>query len=295
MRDHDRLIQGMAWDGSFRVLAAQTTQAADEARIRMDLSPVAAAAAARAMTGAVLLARLLDKEVPHQRVTLRFEGGGPLGLLIAEGTVSGEVRAYVTNPRVDDAKVDVGAAIGSQGRLTVVRAVPPRGSTYTSQVSLVSGEVAKDLAHYLGHSEQIASAVLLGQVVRPSGIEAAGGVVVQAFPHTSATAIEEMEKRIRQAPPFSSLLDRMAIGDAVQEVFRGIDYKAIDPTFDVPIRFSCSCTRERALSQFQYLPESDLGEMIAKGESVEVVCQFCGARYEFPPDDLLALSAIPDA
>src|SRR5688500_17968412 len=147
MNDDDRLIQGMAWSGDFRILAAQTTQAADEARLRMDLSPVAAAAAARAMTGAVLLARLLDKDVTRQRVTLRFEGGGPLGVVIAEGSVAGEVRAYVSNPRVDDAKVDIGAAIGHLGKLTVVRAAPPGGAAYTSQVSLVSGEVAKDLAH----------------------------------------------------------------------------------------------------------------------------------------------------
>lgn len=294
MDDPDRLIQGMAWDGGFRILAARTTLAAEEARVRMDLSPVGAAAAARAMTGAVLLARLLDKDVPFQRVTLRFEGSGPLGLLVAEGTVRGEVRAYVGNPRLDDAGVDVGAAIGA-GMLTVIRAVPSGGAPYTSQVSLVSGEIAKDLAHYLGHSEQIASAVMLGQVVRRSGIRAAGGIVVQAFPHTSATAIEEMERRIREAPPLSTLLERMSIGSAVQEVLRGIDYKAIDSSFDVPIRFSCSCDRERAVRQFQFLPPEEIRELIEQDQGAEVVCQFCGARYHFSTGDLLALSAPPDA
>jgi molecular chaperone Hsp33 len=295
MHNDDKLIQGMAWGGTFRILAARTTAAANEARTRMDLSPVAAAAAARAMTGAVLLARLLDKDVPYQRVTLRFEGGGPLGLLVAEGTVRGEVRAFVSNPHVEDTAVDVGAAVGGEGKLTVIRAVPPEGAAYTSQVSLVSGEIAKDLAHYLGHSEQIASAVLLGQVVRRTGIEAAGGLVVQAFPHTSEAAREEMEKRLRRAPPLSTLLERMPIEDAIQEVLAGIDYKSIDSSFDVPIRFSCSCTRERALRQFQFLPPAEVGELIAAGEGSEVVCQFCGEKYHFSSDDLLALTSPPDA
>ncbi|HEY0788972.1 MAG TPA: Hsp33 family molecular chaperone HslO [Thermoanaerobaculia bacterium] len=295
MPDADKLIQGMAWGGSFRILAAQTTQAANEARARMDLSPVAAAAAARAMTGAVLLARLLDKDVPFQRVTLRFDGGGPLGLLVAEGTVRGEVRAYVSNPYVEDTAVDVGAAIGAEGKLTVVRAVPPAGTPYTSQVELVSGNIAKDLAHYLGHSEQIASAVLLGQVLGRAGVAAAGGLVVQAFPHTSESAIEEMEKRIRNAPSLSSLLGRMPIEDAIQEVLAGIDYKAIDSSFDVPIRFTCSCTRERALRQFRFLPPAEVGELIASGEEAEVVCQFCGEKYRFSSDELLALTSPPDA
>lgn len=293
---NDRLIQGMAWSGDFRILAAQTTQAAEEARRRMDLSPVAAAAAARAMTGAVLLARLLDKDVPHQRVTLRFEGGGPLGLLIAEGNVKGEVRAFVANPQVDDeARVDVGAAVGAVGKLTVIRAVPPQGTPYTSQVALASGDVARDLAHYLGHSEQIASAVMLGQVVRPTGIEAAGGIVVQAFPHTSQSAIDEMEQRLRQGPSLSSLLETVPIEDAVQEVLRGIDFKAIDSSFDVPIRFTCSCTRDRALSQFRFLPAEDVHDILAREEGAEVVCQFCGEKYAFAHDDLLALTQPPDA
>lgn len=284
----------MAWGGDFRILAAQTTQAVEEARLRSDLSPVATAAIGRAMTGAVLLARLLDKAMRQQRVTLRFNGDGPLGSLIAEGSVAGTVRGFVSNPHVDDHHVNVGAAVGSRGVLTVVRGTPPQGKPYTSQVSLVSGEIAKDLAHYLAHSEQIASAVLLGVMIRPSGVDAAGGLIVQAFPHASEAAIETMEKRIKDAPPFSTLLDRMTIEEAVQEVLRGSDYKLLDPSFNMPIRYSCSCTRERALKQFAFLPLTELSEIITEGGS-EAVCQFCGQKYFFTGDDLLAMSATPDA
>jgi molecular chaperone Hsp33 len=294
VEEKDRLIQGMAWGGGFRIIAAQTTLAVETARLRSDLSPVATAAIGRAMTGAVLLARLLDKQMRNQWVTLRFEGGGPLGAVIAEGTVSGNVRAFVSNPHVDDNQVNVGAAVGTRGNLTVVRGTPPEGVPYTSQVSLVSGEIAKDLAHYLAHSEQIASAVLLGVMIRPSGVDAAGGMIVQAFPHASESAIEAMEKRIREAPAFSTLLDRMSLEEAVQEVLRGSDYKLLDPSFNIPIQYSCSCTRERALKGFAYLNRSELSEIITEGGS-EVVCQFCGQKYFFSGDDLLALSAPPDA
>jgi molecular chaperone Hsp33 len=294
VHENDRLIQGMAWGGDFRIIAAQTTQAVEEARLRSDLSPVATAAIGRAMTGAVLLARLLDKQVRNQWVTLRFDGSGPLGSLIAEGTVAGTVRGFVSNPHVDDNRVDVGAAIGPRGNLTVVRGTPPQGTPYTSQVSLVSGEIAKDLAHYLARSEQIASAVLLGVLVRPNGVHAAGGMIIQRFPHASDSAIDAMEKSIKGAPPFSTLLDKMPLEDAVQEILRGSDYKSLDPSFNIPIRYSCSCTRERALKQFAFLPTDELSEIITEGGS-EAVCQFCGQKYFFSGDDLLALSAAPDA
>jgi len=129
----DRLIQGMAGNGDFRILAAQTTNTVEAAREILDLSPVAADALGRALTGSLLLARLLDKDVRNQHVTLRFEGNGPLGVLIAEANVSGGARGYVANPVPEtDESLDVGRAIGS-GMLTVVRGTPPVGKPYTSQ------------------------------------------------------------------------------------------------------------------------------------------------------------------
>lgn len=296
MNRTDRLIQGMAGEGDFRVIAAMTAGAAEEARRRMDLSPVAAAAVARAMTGAVLLARLLDKDLSTQRVTLRFEGGGPLGLLVAEGTVRGEVRAFVSNPHVDDdARLDVGAAVGSKGKLTVVRATPPAGAPYTSQVALVSGEIGRDLAHYLAHSEQIPTAILLGQVMHPTGVSAAGGLVVQAFPHTSRSRIEALEKRIGDSPPLSTLLGRMTIEEAADEVLAGFNFQRLDSSHDVPVRFACGCTRGKAIQQFRFLDPQELGELVAKGEGGEVVCQFCGEKYDFSTEELLAMSSPADA
>src|SRR6476469_8505157 len=98
----DRLIQGMAGNGDFRILAAQTTNTVETAREILDLSPVAADALGRALTGSLLLARLLDKNLRNQYVTLRFEGDGPLGIVIAEGTVAGTARGFVENRTPED-------------------------------------------------------------------------------------------------------------------------------------------------------------------------------------------------
>src|SRR6059058_5619002 len=97
MNAPDRLIQGMAEGGSFRIIAAQTTNTVETARSLLDLSPVAADALGRALTGSLLLARLLAKDIKHQYVTLRFEGDGPLGVVMAEANVAGAVRGFVEN------------------------------------------------------------------------------------------------------------------------------------------------------------------------------------------------------
>lgn len=285
----DRLVLGMAGGGDFRVIAAETSGSLELARRRCDLSPVAASALGRALTSAVLLARLLDKQVPEQHVSLRLEGGGPLGPVIAEATIDGRIRGCVGNPQYEDTDCDVGLAIGTSGNLTVVRKSPPLMKPYTSQVRLVSGEVARDVAYYLATSEQIPTAVMLGGLNRPTGVAASGGIVIQSFPHTTASEIEAMEKAILDAPPLSSLLAEVPIHDAVARVLGPVGYKPLDPSFDIPIEYHCTCSREKALRMYLYFPPQELGEMIRAGNDTEAVCHFCGMKYEFTADDLLGL------
>jgi molecular chaperone Hsp33 len=289
----DRLIQGMAGNGDFRILAAQTTTTVETAREVLDLSPVAADALGRALTGSLLLARLLDKHVHNQHVTLRFEGNGPLGVVIAEANVAGGARGYVANPVPTDATLDVPRAIG-RGMLTVVRGTPPVGRPYTTQLLLEGSGVAQELTRYLSGSEQISSAVLLGVMNRRDGVAAAGGLIIQAFPHASAESRLKIESLIKDAPPLSTLLDKMPIEDVVAQVLRGVDYKQIDASFNVPLSYKCPCTKERALAPLALFSKEELEEMIEEG-GTEVVCQFCGRKYAFTAHDILALTATHDA
>jgi molecular chaperone Hsp33 len=278
----------MAGSGNFRILAAQTTNTVETARALLDLSPVAADALGRALTASLLLARLLEKNVRQQYVTLRFDGDGPLGLVIAEATIAGTARGYVANTVPEEKALDVAHAIG-RGILTVVRGTPPAGKPYTSQVTLEGKGIAQELTRYLAHSEQIASAVLLGVLNRREGVAAAGGIVIQAFPHASPESIGMIEDRIRETPPLSTLVEKMPIEDVVAQVFAGLDFKQIDSSFNTPLSYTCTCSRERALAPLTLFSADELGEMIAEGGS-EVVCQFCGRRYSFTAEELLALT-----
>lgn len=283
----DRLIQGMAGNGDFRILAAQTTQTVETAREILDLSPVATDALGRALTGSLLLARLLDKNLRNQYVSLRFEGDGPLGVMIAEGTVAGTARGFVENRTPEDPTLDVGRAIG-RGMLTVIRGTPPAGKPYTSQVTLHGSGIAQELTRYLDRSEQISSAVLLGVLNRREGVAAAGGIIIQAFPHAAPESITAIEERIKEAPPLSTLVEKMPIEDVVAQVLHGTDYKQIDASFNVPLSYTCSCSRERALAPIALFGAAEVQEMIHQG-GTEVVCQFCGRKYSFTAQDLQSL------
>lgn len=282
---HDRLIQGMAGGGDFRILAAQTTESLIEARNRLDLSPTAATALGRALTGAVLLARILDKHYRNQKVTLRFNGGGPIGAVYAEASVNGTMRGTVGEPQYEHESLSVGAAVGRDGMLTVVRGTPPDGRPYTSQVKLETGEIATDLTRYLLDSEQIHSAVILGVLTKPTGIASSGGLIIQAFPHASEAAIQRLEATLSAAPPISRLLGEMSIEETVKVILKDFDYKQIDESYNVPLEYFCGCTRDRAFAPLQLLDRQDISEMIDEG-GAEVACHYCGQKYFFSPKEL---------
>jgi molecular chaperone Hsp33 len=216
-----------------------------------------------------------------------------LGTIIADGTVGGAVRGFVANPVPADPLLDVEAAIGN-GMLTVVRGTPPEGKPYTSQLLLGGTGIATDITRFLMRSEQIASAVLLGVLNRRDGVAAAGGIVIQAFPHATEESIAMVEQKIKEAPPLSTLLEKMPIEEVVAAVLQGVDYKQIDAGHTVPVSYSCQCTRERALAPLTLLGRDEILEMIDEG-GTEVVCQFCGRKYQFTADDLLALTATHDS
>ncbi|MCD8211619.1 MAG: Hsp33 family molecular chaperone HslO, partial [Oscillospiraceae bacterium] len=150
----------------------------ERARQIHNLQPVAAAALGRTLLGASMMGDALKEE--DGAVTLRINGGGPLGTVLAVSDSNGNARGYVGNPDVPllektPGKLDVGAAVGSDGTLTVIKDLGLK-DPFSGSVQLVSGEIAEDLARYFAESEQIPTACALGVLVGTDlSVTAAGG------------------------------------------------------------------------------------------------------------------------
>jgi molecular chaperone Hsp33 len=295
-----RILRGLAGEGHLRVVAAETADVVEEARRRHGLSPTATAALGRAMTGALLLAQLLLK-TPKERLTLRVEGTGPLGGLVVEADPQGNVRGYVKNPKAEvplrpDGKLNVGELVGA-GFLRVDRSLP-NGEVYSSTVPLVSGEMAEDLAHYLWQSEQIPSAVLLGVRVRGEGeVEVAGGVAVQVMPGASEEAVRRLEANLSGLAGLTPLLREKGLEGTLETLFLGLglertDLRALGYALnEIPARFRCRCTREKALEALVFFTPEEREEMIVQDGGAEVVCHWCQAVYRFGPEEIRSLVA----
>ncbi|MBO1437350.1 Hsp33 family molecular chaperone HslO [Meiothermus sp. CFH 77666] len=293
-----RLIRGLAALGNLRVLAVETTDIAEEARMRHKLSPTATAALGRAMSGALLLTFLLSK-TPRERVSLQFVGDGPLGGPVVEAAPDGFVRGYVKNPQAHpplraDGKLDVGAAIG-RGELKVDRLLPNE-ELYRSSVELVSGEIAEDLARYLWQSEQIPSAVMLGVRVHGEGeVQVAGGVAIQVLPGCPEEVIARLEQNLQGRTSITDLLQERGLEGAVLALMEGLDYDPTDLSVvgfregHIPLSFRCRCSRERALNALVYFSPQEREEMIEQDGGAEVLCHWCAERYQITPEEIRSL------
>lgn len=275
---------GLAGEGAFRWAVADITDVMEEVRGRFDLWPVPAAALGRCLAGAALLQRMATKS--PSRLLLEVRGNGPILRVLAEADAEGNLRGLVGDPRVQvpdwpGGKLGVGRAVG-KGYLRVIREYEG-GNSYQSQVELVSGEIGEDVAFYLSQSEQIRSAVLLGVLGKPSGVVAAGGMVVEVMPGAPEEAIARLESNIAAIRGVSHLLEEGGAGNVVERVLAGFDREVKEVR---PLRYRCRCSRERLLNHLFLLPAADRDYLRAEDGAIEADCAFCGVRYRFAPEEL---------
>lgn len=254
-------------------------------------SAVVTAALGRLSIAASLMGIGLKGE--NDSLTLRINGNGPAGVLIAVADSFGNVKSYVANPVVEiplnaKGKLDVAGAVGTDGTLSVVKDMGLR-EPYSGQVPLVSGEIAEDIASYFAVSEQVPTVCGLGVLVNPDlTVKAAGGYLIQLLPFADESVIDIIEKNISEIPSVTQMLTSgMTAEDIAMRVLEGLEPNVLDE-FDA--KYRCDCSRERVERALISMGRRELEEMADEQEVSEVCCHFCDKKYNFTRDEIRALA-----
>lgn len=279
-------IRCISRDGTLTVMAINSTDIVNRAVEIHETSAVCSAALGRLITAASLMGSVL-KGKDHS-ITLRLNGGGPAGSVIAVSDSMGNVRGYVGQNVVEiplnaKGKLDVAGAVGKDGFLTVIKDLGMK-EPYVGKTPIVSGEIAEDITAYFSISEQTPTVCALGVLVNPDlTIKAAGGLLIQLLPTALDDTIDLVEKSIEGLEPISTLIDR---GMTPEEICRhALKYFELDVLDDAEPEYKCYCSRERVEAALISTGEKELLDM-AKDEKTEVSCQFCDKKYVFTPDDI---------
>lgn len=284
-----KLIRCISTDGTLTVMAADTTDIVNEAVKIHQTSAVTSAALGRLLTAASLMGSALKGK--DNSVTVKINGAGPAGTVLAVSDSGGNVRGYVQNsvveiPLNEKGKLDVKGAVGTNGSLTVIKDLGLK-EPYVGQIPIVSGEIAEDITQYYATSEQIPSVVALGVLVNPDlTIKAAGGFIIQLLPTAMDDTIEKVEKSIEDIESVTQMIEKgMTPEEICHHVLSEFEIEELDSANPV---YRCSCSRKRVEAALLSTGKQALEEM-AQDEKTEVGCQFCNKKYVFTPKEILKL------
>lgn len=287
---NDYLVRGMTMDGFVKMVAIRSTELVRRGCEIQHTTPNATAAFGRCLTAASMMGNM--QKVENGSMTLQIRGGGPIGTITVVSDFEGNVRGTVTEPNVPlvekfPGKLDVGATVGNDGTITVIRDLQMK-EPYIGSVQLVSGEIGDDVTAYFAESEQTPTACALGVLVDTDcSVKVAGGYLIQLLPGAPDEVIDAVEKGIKQAGAVTKMLDKgMTPEEILTEVCGDLGVLFFE---NEPVCYKCYCNRHRVEAALISIGREELAEIVADGKAFPVECQFCDTVYTFTPEDIREL------
>lgn len=286
--EENNMLRGISENGGVVFYGVDSTAIVRQMEQYHKTSAVATAALGRLLTAAAMMGAMLKGE--NNSITLQIRGGGPAGRLVAVSDGKGVVKGYVQHPVVElppraDGHLNVGAAVGRDGTLDVIRDLGMR-EPYIGQVPLTSGEIAEDVTGYFATSEQVPTVCALGVLVNPDlSVQCAGGFIVQLLPGAQDADIDLLEQNIAA---MSSVTDMLAEGKTVQDMLHlalaGFNPQVLETR---QVRYHCDCSRERVERMLHSLGRKEVETLRNEDPTAEVDCQFCDKSYHIDLNELL--------
>lgn len=285
-----KLIRCITSDGLVVAYGIDSTDIVSAAESYHKTSAVVTAALGRLLTAASMMGSMLKGE--KDTLTVKIDGGGPAGSIVAVSDSGGFVKGYAVNPVVEiplkeNGKLDVSGAVGKEGTLYVIKDLGLK-EPYNGFVPILTGEIAEDITEYFAISEQIPTVCSLGVLVNPDlTVNCAGGYIIQLLPAAVGDEgiISRLEENIRKMKPITELLSGGAdIEDIIKTALDGFEVEVLD---EANVSYNCRCSRERFHRALSSLPAEELEEIIEDIGEAHTVCQFCGSEYQFTKSELL--------
>ena len=274
-------------DGFVKVVAICSTNMVQRAAQIHGTTPNATAALGRALTASSMMGNM--QKVENGSMTLQIRGGGPIGTITCVSDPEGNVRGCVTEARVPlvekyPGKLDVGATVGTEGTMTVIRDLQMK-EPYVGSTQLVSGEIGDDVTAYFARSEQTPTACALGVLVdRDQSVKVAGGYLLQLLPGAPDEVIDKLEQGIQRAGAVTTMLEHGLTPEEILGQVCGDLGVVFMETQEVG--YKCYCSRERVTKALISLGKEELTEIMEEEMEFPVECQFCDEKYVFTTEDI---------
>ncbi|NBF01684.1 Hsp33 family molecular chaperone HslO [Pseudomonas sp. Fl5BN2] len=228
--------------------------------------------------------------------TLKFDGllilqarsEGPVPLLMIECSSEREIRGLA---RYDADRIAADATLADMmpDGVLALTVDPAQGQRYQGIVDLDGATLSECFTNYFVMSQQVGTRFWLYADGRN-----ARGLLLQQLPADRLRDPQDREDNWQHLTALAGTLtaDELLSLDNETVLHRLYHEEAVR-LFDVqPLRFRCSCSRERSGNALVSLGLEDAQELVVEhGGSIEIDCQFCNERYLFDAADIAQLFA----
>lgn len=268
------------------VTVAIATRAVTRAQAAHGLAPTATVALGRLLVATGMVA-LTDKR--EGTTTAQVLSQSRAKHLLVDANTEGHLRGFARAPEMDfpptreareSGRVELAPYV-RPGQLSVIR----RGANQTyqqSSIELLSGEIDRDMELYLDRSDQVPTVLAAEVLMDGDEVQMAAGVLVQAMPDGDRARLEEIRRELVDG----GLARRLKTDTNPESLLVHVQPDAQVVYAPVILQWKCRCSEARVLRSFQMLEQDELREMIDKGETTEVTCDFCARAYQISPEQL---------
>ena len=311
MENKSKLIRGTSKCARFFV--CDTTEIVKEAKRIHNTDPVAATLFGKLLTVTAMMGKDLkgDKDL----LTLKINGNGPYGNMLATGNKKGEVKGYlgaVEEEKINGLINENGEFITDKkgqikfigdGTLQVIRDMGLK-KPFVGLTHIAGEDIADTMAHYFLISEQIKSVVVLGVKLSEDGneVEKAGGYIIQLLPGVEETFIDKLEDKLRQIRSITELLSGGFTPERIVELLyedisvaeeeaemSGAHVKKYVEDYEIleesTLEYKCDCTKEKFYKGIITLGKNEILHILKEEGKIEAECHFCGKKYVFTVED----------
>lgn len=286
-----KLVRCITTDGLVMAAAIDSTDIVKKAHELHGTTPVITSALGRLLTGASIMGNKLKED--NASITLRMNGGGPAGSLIAVADSKGNVRGYAQEAGLiimpnEKGQLDVSGAIGRDGTVSVIKDYG-YGQPYCTQTPIVTGEVAEDLTAYYAISEQVPTIFCIGvHFDKLWRVDKAGGLLIQLLPAADHREIEKLEEMLKTMPPVTQmLLEGNTPEQILERTLPGFELEIFDSQ---EVEYRCDCSTERVERAFMTMQPDEIRGLADESGKAEVLCHFCNKKYYITQERLNELA-----
>ncbi len=242
---------------------------------------------------ALVSVALAGADLTEEGESISFHGileqGSAAGFFV-EYAYGGYLRGFVRRKLLPEFESDPPAhrveLLGPNMAVESVRSAPD-GRPASKSVFRAPGSFQGLLECYFNHSVQIPTWAEVGVVTDPSnGVERIIALALQCLPDGDVPGFVRRESLFHsENGVMAALLD----DPTVETAKYALEIPDLTVDSSVPLRFRCSCSREKSLAALKSLPEEDLRAMAETHSTRTVTCHFCGSTYEFGAEEIQAL------